>query len=382
MKKNTKFLKLAVACLLVIVTVFTLSACGGSAEAADANGTAGTLNWNYTSSDKTLTISGSGDVPSAASADEVSWAAVRESVETVKFVGSAETGGVTTIGDYAFYYMPKLKNIDIPTGVRSIGKSAFAFCASLENITIPANVATVGERAFEGCSALKSVALPASVTSVGQSAFAYCTAMTDVTIVGDVDIPAYTFRNCKALANIIVHDGVMADATAFEGAAKGLDSAEKIGTEGTITVKYVLEDGVTNAFEESKDISELKKLGEAYSYTSPAKDGYAPDLTVVEGTSAGKDKEIIVKYIKLQEETAPETEAVTEAPAETEATADDEEGVTTGTIVAIVIMGVVIVAIIVGAVLLMRSGNGDKNKGKSSAKGKQNDKNGKNNKKK
>ena len=376
MKNNTKFLKLAMVCLLVIVTVFTLSACGGKNQAADANGTAGTLNWNYTSSDKTLTISGSGEFQSFASADEVAWAAVRGSVETVKFIGSAGSG-VTSIGDYAFYYMPNLKNIEIPASVTSIGKSAFAFCTSLENITIPANVATIGERAFEGCSALKSIAIPASVTTLGQSVFAYCTAMTDVTVVGDVDLPAYAFRNCKSLVNISVNDGVEADPDAFKDAAKGIDSAEKIGAEGTITVKYVLEDGVTGAFEESKDISELKKLGEAYRYESPAKEGYTPDQAVVEGTSAGKDKEIIVKYTKDQEETTEETEAETKAPENTEAPTDEEEGITMGTIVAIVIMGVVIVAIIVGAVLLMRSGNGDKNKGKNSAKGKQNDKNNK-----
>ena len=377
MKKNTKFLKLAVMCIIVIATVLTFSACGGKNQADDANGTAGTLSWSYTSSDKTLTISGSGDIQSAANADEVSWVAVRGSVETVKFIGSAESGGVTSIGDYAFYYMPSLKNIEIPAGVTNIGKSAFAFCTSLENITIPANVASVGERAFEGCSALKSIALPSSVTALGQSAFAYCTAMTDLTVVGTVDLPAYAFRNCKSLTNISVNDGVNVDETAFEGAAKGMDSAEKIGTEGTITVKYVLEDGVTNAFEQSQDKSELKKLGETYRYESPVKDGYTPDQAVVEGTSAGKDREIIVKYTKNQEETAAETEAVTEAPTETEPPADEEEGITTGTIVAIVIMGVVIVAIIVGAVLLMRSGNGDKNKGKNSAKGKQNDKNNK-----
>ena len=91
--KNKKLLKLAVVCVLVIATVLTLSACGGKNEAADANGTAGTLNWSYTSSDKTLTVSGSGDIPASATSDDVPWVAVRESVETVKFVGSAETGG-------------------------------------------------------------------------------------------------------------------------------------------------------------------------------------------------------------------------------------------------------------------------------------------------
>ena len=365
MKNSKKILKSAIACLLIAAVALTFVACGGASKASDTTGTAGELNWSYTSNDQTLTISGSGNIPSVATADEVSWASVRESVVTVKFVGSASTGGVTSIGDFAFYYMPNLKTIEIPASVTTIGKSAFAFCSTLESITIPSNVTSVGERAFEGCSALKSIALPASVTSLGQSAFAYCNALTDVSVLSNISLPAYAFRNCKSLASLNVSEGVTADATAFEGAAKTLDNSNAIGSEGTITVKYVLEDGTTNAFEESKDISELKKLGEEYSYTSPAKDGYSPDQEVVSGISAGLDREIIVKYTKLAEDTAAETQAETQAPAETEAPAGDgeEEGVTASTIIAIVIMGVVIVAIIVGAVLLMRSDKKDNSKG-------------------
>ncbi len=368
MKNNKKILKSVLTCLLMVAVALTLVACGGGTpKASDANGTVGTLNWNYTSNDQTLTISGSGDIPSSASAKDVSWTSVRESVVTVKFVGSASTGGVTSIGDFAFYYMPNLKTVEIPASVTSIGKSAFAFCSKLENIVIPQNVTNIGEYAFEGCSALKAISLPASVTSIGQSAFTYCNSLTDVSILGNVALPAYAFRNCKSLANLNVGEGVTADATAFEGASKTLDNATAIGSEGTITVKYVLEDGTTNAFEESKDISESKKLGEAYSYASPEKEGYTPDQTVVSGVSAGTNKEIIVKYTKNAEETSAQTEAETTATAETETPTDENEGITASTIIAIVIMGVVIVAIIVGAVLLMRSDKKDNSKGKNNS---------------
>ena len=368
MKNNKKILKSVAALLLIAIVALTFSACGGTPKASDAKGTADTLNWSYTSNDQTLTISGSGDFPSFASAKDVSWIEVRESVVTVKFVGKAGSG-VTSIGDFAFYYMPNLKNIEIPASVTSIGKSAFAFCSSLENIVIPSNAANIGERAFEGCSALKAISLPASVTSIGQSAFAYCNALTDVNILGKVELQAYAFRNCKSLVSLNVAKHVTADATAFEGAAKNLDGSSKIGAEGTITVKYVLEDGTTNAFEPSQDRSDLKKLGESFSYPSPTKDGYTPDQAVVSGTSAGVNREIIVKYTKNAEETAAETQAETTAPAETQAPAADgeNEGVTASTIIAIVIMGVVIVAIIIGAVLLMRSDKKDNSKGKNNS---------------
>lgn len=44
--------------------------------------------------------------------------------------------GVTTIRNYAFYYLANLTSIEIPNTVTSIGNTAFAFCSNLTSITV------------------------------------------------------------------------------------------------------------------------------------------------------------------------------------------------------------------------------------------------------
>lgn len=362
MKTNT--IKKIAALLIAILMLFTLTACAaGESEADDAEGTAGSLSWKYEKDSKTLTISGSGEMPVFATSEEVAWAEVRASVETVKFIGSAESGGITVISDYAFYSMSKLKSIEIPASVTKIGKNAFAFCSSLEGVTVPSNVTEIGYGAFEACIALKAITLPESVTSLGESAFAQCAALSEVNILAPVELKANTFRNCNAITTLVVNQGVTAADNAFSDTKNiSLDKAVVVGSKGVITVKYVFEDG-TAAFD---DHSEEKKLGEEYRIESPAKEGYTADILVVSGTSNGLDKEVKVTYkpnAPVEETVAEET---TEAPAETEAPAAEEDDgkVGAGTIIALVVMGVFIVGIIVFAVILLRPAK-DAKKGKA-----------------
>ena len=59
--------------------------------------------------------------------------------------------GVTSIGDFAFFYCSSLTSIEIPSGVTSIGKNAFQYCSSLTSIEIPESVTSIGDFAFFGC---------------------------------------------------------------------------------------------------------------------------------------------------------------------------------------------------------------------------------------
>ena len=52
--------------------------------------------------------------------------------------------GVTSIRNYAFYYLSSLTSIEIPNSVTSIGNYAFANCQNLTSITIPSSVTTIG----------------------------------------------------------------------------------------------------------------------------------------------------------------------------------------------------------------------------------------------
>ena len=77
------------------------------------------------------------------------------------------------IGDEAFSWCMKLKQIEFPEGIRSIGKLAFINC-DMESVELPDGVETIGEQAFCQCAAMKTLHLPDSVKTIGDNAFMNC----------------------------------------------------------------------------------------------------------------------------------------------------------------------------------------------------------------
>ena len=350
-----KIFKKIILAALLFAMVLSLVSCAGGASSAkkvnDAEGVYGSLAWKYTGDDKTLTISGSGDIPDATVASDVKWASVRLGVEKI-----VVNGAISAIGDYAFYGMKYLKNIDIPMGVTKVGKGAFSFCASLESITLPEGVVTVGESAFEGCSALLMAQLPPSVTSVGERAFAFCGMLESVQVLGAIDsIGAKTFWNCYSLAELKLNPSVTSAADdAFE-ACKISFSDVNFTTEKedkvTVTIKYVDLNGTAMA--DDKVI--VVKVGEHYSVVSPSFDNFTADKFTVSGTAGSSDETVVVTYtVKAVE---PEIEQETEPKEEHKFGAMD--------VVAIILFVVVIGAIVVAGVLLVRSDKKKANKNTS-----------------
>lgn len=72
--------------------------------------------------------------------------------------------GVSSIGDYAFFWYSGLTSVTIGNGVTSIGKSAFANCTSLTNVTMKGNAPSVGSWAFDGIGENAVVHLPAGAS--------------------------------------------------------------------------------------------------------------------------------------------------------------------------------------------------------------------------
>ena len=91
-------------------------------------------------------------------------------------------GGVTSIGNSAFYGCSSLQSINIPESVTSIGSGAFDGCSSLQSFTIPSNVTSIGSSTFDNCSSLQSITIPDGVTSIGSYAFSYCSSLQSITI--------------------------------------------------------------------------------------------------------------------------------------------------------------------------------------------------------
>ena len=144
--------------------------------AAQNSGTTGPLNWNYDAGTKTLSITGTGDMPDFADTDAQPWKDVRDEIEEVKI-----EAGVKSVGKIAFSYCSALASITLPEGIQTIGEKAFFECRALTSITLPNSLTTIGKYAFYSM-ALTSITIPKSVTTIGESAFAYCMALKDVIV--------------------------------------------------------------------------------------------------------------------------------------------------------------------------------------------------------
>ena len=71
---------------------------------------------------------------------------------------------LTSIGNSAFRYCPKLTSISIPGDVELIGQNAFALCYSLADVDIEGDIADIGAYAFSGCSSLTELKFPGKVS--------------------------------------------------------------------------------------------------------------------------------------------------------------------------------------------------------------------------
>ena len=148
-----------------------------SAEGDTASGICGdNLRWWLDAG--TLTIIGEGAMYDYQ--DQIdSWSGYEEDINTVSI-----SGGVTSIGERAFYGCTGLENISIPDSVTSIGDGAFHQCTGLTSITIPDSVTGIGSYAFAGCDGLTSITIPGSVTSIGYESFCGCGSLSDVYFTG------------------------------------------------------------------------------------------------------------------------------------------------------------------------------------------------------
>lgn len=140
--------------------------------------------------------------------------------------------GLTTIGEYAFYYCNALLSIEIPSGAINWGRSVFTDCWSLASVTLPEGLQTISSGAFGSCYALKDITIPSSVTTlegfafsdsgltsielpeklttIGEYAFQSCP-LTSITIPSSVTTwDEGTFNTCKSLTTVTLSDGLAA----------------------------------------------------------------------------------------------------------------------------------------------------------------------------
>ena len=204
MKKRIFSFVLAVLMIASLLPATALAADVVASGTCGAEGNGSNLTWTL-DSEGVLTISGSGDMYNYGSSDfSAPWDGSRSRVKSVVIAD-----GVTSIGEYAFFYCESLTSVTIPDSVTSIGKYAFFCCTSLTSVTIPDSVTSIGRFAFSNCTSLTSVTIPDSVTSISSSTFASCTSLTSVTIPNSVtSIGEYAFYDCKSLTSVTIPGSV------------------------------------------------------------------------------------------------------------------------------------------------------------------------------
>lgn len=212
-KLHNRLLALALAAVLVLCML-------PGADAAEWKGTCGKdLEWSF--SDGTLTITGSGDMADYTTLEAIPWYGIREQILRLEL-----PNGLTRVGDMAFYGCSRLTSVTIPASVKTIGKlafcqctglsilrlqsgleiigeSAFEMCASLQDLRLPDTLTRLGRQAFYGCSSLTSVKVPATVQEMGSGVFAHCVSLIRARVQAPLtELPRWTFYGCTSLTSI------------------------------------------------------------------------------------------------------------------------------------------------------------------------------------
>ena len=124
--------------------------------------------------------------------------------------------GVTSIGNYAFYYFSELLSVEIPNSVQSIGKHAFEGCNNMTNINIPDGVTAIQESTFSGCKKLSNITIGKGLKSIGEKAFNDCSSLYEIDLPkGVVSIEFWAFCRCKNLRSIDIPSVTLIGAGAF-----------------------------------------------------------------------------------------------------------------------------------------------------------------------
>lgn len=186
------------------------------AQTVNAAGSCGLeLYWEISSSG-VLTIYGYGDMENYSSG-KAPWYDNRSNIKRVVI-----EDGVTSIGEYAFYYCSEMTAITLPDSLLSIGKRAFYDCDDLTALIIPDSVEMIGENMARDCDSLVKVVVGNGLLDIPKQAFYDCDKLATLTIGENVaTIDTEAFYSCGQLTNLTLGSSVNTiGIRAFEHCAK------------------------------------------------------------------------------------------------------------------------------------------------------------------
>lgn len=168
-------------------------------EGGNNSGTIGDLKWSFDTATGTITISGTGEMPDFDGGTRP-WDEFKE--WDMKSIVINE--GVTSVGNNAFEFIPRVTSISLPSTLKTIGSGAFSGAVSLTALTIPTGVEKIGDVAFSEAG-ISSLRIPNTVKELGMAAFNYCQNLSSVTIGSGISsISDYAFFWCAKLKSITI----------------------------------------------------------------------------------------------------------------------------------------------------------------------------------
>lgn len=90
--------------------------------------------------------------------------------DKVTFLGGE---GKTSVGEYAFAYDTRLRELEFAGGISSLGEMAFTG-TGVESVTLPEDLSSIGPRLFRGCSRLRKVVFPHNLEYIPYQTVDYC----------------------------------------------------------------------------------------------------------------------------------------------------------------------------------------------------------------
>jgi len=159
----------------------------------------GDMAWVLDGDTGTLTISGTGAIPSYRFS-EPPWYSYRESVGAI-----VVSEGITEVGERAFYWCTNCTEVTLPDSLIAIREYGFNNLRALQYITLPPKLEILEFCAFSECTALQTITIPDSVHTVESSAFSNCTALKGARLgSGMTYIPDSMFGNDAKLSGVVL----------------------------------------------------------------------------------------------------------------------------------------------------------------------------------
>ncbi len=119
---------------------------------------------------------------------------------------------IEEIGEYAFFGMDLLSDINMPRSLKKIGEGAFRSCGNigLNVLEFPESVEFIGKEAFMNCYHLKRASFPGSLKRIGEGAFKE-SGLESVSFAEGLEvIEPYAFYGCTGLREVVLPQSIIA----------------------------------------------------------------------------------------------------------------------------------------------------------------------------